>query len=214
MHSKRVKASLEYRCGQKRSQHDRNPEPVPPFQSERPEQVKLLLDTQGPQVSENPGPCNIHIRDIKHRGGNVVPADLVPVENDHDCQKNESSGKNAERTSRIKIRQTDGGTFLILAKQKIGNQISRQHEEDEHPHRAVSAQEFCRDVLPFDKVTQHHQRNGDRTKTVQRWDSSFSHKIRFDRTGRTEGAARVMPLSVPQQCEWKTELAISTSRCT
>jgi hypothetical protein len=186
-----VQGGSKRRRDPKRAQKDPRSMAIPSLESERPKQIELFLNAQGPQVPKDPWPRQIHISEVENGCGDVESAHLFPVKNNHACQKDEGSGKNSECTSKVEVAQTDCGTALILGKENVRDQVTRQDKENADSKRSVTAEHFSGNVFPLHEMAQNHQGDGDGSKPVQRWDSSFAHRVSnlFHREGSKQGSA-------------------------
>ena len=152
-----MQAVAQRQAGQRYHQPAQSPPAAPPKPQQRwPDHVKLLLDTQRPQVQHGLGiggivkipgltpehevgqksrpACHMTTELLIFPGGQYQPA-IAQADGHHQTQRR----KDAPHTPRIEMAQTKLPAFKI-AQYQPGDQVARDHKKNIHPNKAARQQ--------------------------------------------------------------------------
>jgi hypothetical protein len=110
--------------------------------SERPEEIELLFETEGPQVAEDfSGRMNVVVPGIKGRAEKASQVNVLNVEDaaePDNCEEGVKGGQNPEGSADIKVANADFAGLCILFEKKIGDEITANDKESGNSEMAVA----------------------------------------------------------------------------
>lgn len=109
-------------------------------QKERPQEVKLFFDAEGPEVLQRPHRANSVVVKEKESADDIKPDDLQPAGPTEEQEKADIGIKgrqDAHGSAKVEAAQTDRATFLMLVQKEAGDEIAADDEEDEDAGIAI-----------------------------------------------------------------------------